>query len=321
MDLNTIQTGDCREVLPQVAPESIAACLTDPPYNYEFIGRKWDDAEVRRRLGRVKESSTLVKNIPYGSGLAGGTRNPRWYERNRQNVVDYQEWCEQWGKQLYRVCKAGAPVAVFSSTRTAAHIQVALEEAGFYARDVLVYRRHAGIPKGLNAGSKLRKLGRKDADAWEGWHSCFRNEWEAIVLVQKPLITSYLDTIDKTGVGLFKTVNRDGSFQSNILEGFGRGKVDDNPRATDSHCTVKPLGLMMRLIDLLVPKAENNVILDPFAGTGTTLLAAKRLGYQYIGIEIESRYVRVANKRLGSHSEVDESQFSPLTGTVATLFG
>ena len=291
--VNEILRGDCTFVMSKLPPDSIAACITDPPYNYEFIGRKWDNKEINRRLNRVKDSRTLVKNIPYGSGLAGGVRNARWYERNQENVNDYISWCKEWARELYRVCKNGSPVAIFSSTRTAAHIQIALEDAGFYTRDMLVYRRHSGIPKGLNLRKKLEKENHPEADKWDGWHTCFRNEWEAIVLVQKPLLNNYWKTLQETGVGVFKTVNEDGSFQSNILEGYY-----NKSEKKYAHCTVKPLGLIKKLILTLVPKSGSSVILDPFAGSGTTLVAAQQLGYSYTGIEIEKEYVEIIKNRL-----------------------
>lgn len=294
MEKNKVYCGDCKEVLKDFRAESIAACITDPPYNYEFIGRNWDHAEVNRRLERIKDSNTLVKNIPYGSGLAGGVRNKRWYQRNRENILEYQRWCVEWGEQVFRVCKSGAFVAVFSSTRTIAHIQVALEEAGFYARDILVHRKNSGIPKGLNAHKKLQKVGDPDADKWKGWHSCLRNEWQAIAILQKPLINNYIQTIKRTGIGLFHAINEDGSFQSNILEGFQK----DETESFNTHCTVKPLALMKRLIELMVPLSNENIVLDPFAGSGTTLVAAQDLGYPFIGIEIEPAYISIIEKRL-----------------------
>ena len=92
--------GDCRDILFELQAESISCVITDPPYNYEFIGRTWDHAEINRRLTRIQHSSTLVKNIPYGSGLAGGVRNERWYERNRENIVAYRKWCAEWSKRV-----------------------------------------------------------------------------------------------------------------------------------------------------------------------------------------------------------------------------
>ena len=287
--------GDCRDLLKDVPASSIAACITDPPYNYEFIGHKWDPAEIERRLEKVKGSNTLVKNIPYGSGLAGGVRNARWYEKNRKNILDYQKWCLSWGKEVFRVCKPGAIVAAFNSSRTMAHVQVALEEAGFYARDCIVYRRSSGIPKGLNVSAKLEKIGDVDPKKWEGWHSCLRSEWEAVVIVQKPLENNYIETLQKYGVGLFHAARQDGSFQSNILEGLLRGEAED----FNIHCTVKPLPLMLKLVEMLVPRAADNVVLDPFAGSGTTLVAAKQLGLAYLGMEINAEYAAIARQRLG----------------------
>lgn len=292
--LNRIIHGDCREALKKLSPDSISCVVTDPPYNYEFIGRNWDHDEIQRRMTRIQDSSTLIKNIPYGSGLAGGVRNQRWYERNRENVIQYIEWATQWSAQLIRVCKPGAVVAVFSSTRTLAHVQVALESAGFYSRDVLVYRRHSGIPKGLNVEKKLRKNGDEHAEKWSGWHTCLRNEWEAIVVVQKPLLNNYVETIEQFGLGPFKAILADGSFQSNILEGFSKGKDEE----FDEHCTIKPLSLIRKLIELFLPQNDQHTVLDPFAGTGTTLMAAMELSHRAIGIEIEQRYCAIIQKRL-----------------------
>ena len=43
---------------------------------------------------------------------------------------------------------------------------------------------------------------------------------------------------------------------------------------------------------------ENDIILDPFIGTGTTAVAAKRLGRKYIGIELDPQYVQIAEAKL-----------------------
>ena len=106
------------------------------------------------------------------------------------------------------------------------HVQVALEEAGFYARDILVYRRHAGIPKGLNAAKKLAALGDENAEVWSGWHSCLRNEWEAICLLQKPLVDNYITTIREYKVGLLYAEMNGEGFLSNIIENIKKCRAD-----------------------------------------------------------------------------------------------
>ena len=299
--LNTIINGDCREVLKELPDNYISACITDPPYNYEFIGHKWDDTEIQRRKDRVLDSKTLVKNIPYGSGLAGGVRNKRWYEKNRNNILEYEDWCFEWATELFRVCKPGATVLIFNSTRTIAHVQVALEKAGFYARDIVVYRRSSGIPKGINMQKKLEQKGYENPEQMDGWHSCLRSEWEAVCVLQKPLSNNYTETLLEYGTGLFYTKMEGGGFQSNILENIKRDKAPDY----NIHCTVKPLDLMKKLVDIFSPRTKGSIVLDPFAGSGTTLVAAKQAGLDYIGIEVEPTYIDIIEKRL---SDVSDSQ-------------
>ena len=300
---NRVLLGDCRELMKQLPENYIASCITDPPYNYEFIGHKWNHQEIERRKNRIQDSKTLVKNIPYGSGLAGGVRNKRWYQRNRDNILEYENWCLEWAIELYRICKPGASVLVFNSTRTVAHVQVALEEAGFYARDMLVYRRSSGIPKGINMEKKLEQKGYQYAKNWQGWHSCLRNEWEAVCVVQKPLMNNYTQTLLEYGTGLFYTQQEDGGFQSNIIENIKRDKSSDY----NVHCTVKPLELMERLVNIFVPKVSGSIVLDPFAGSGTTLVAAKQAGLDYVGMEIEPNYIEIINKRLESISDLPKT--------------
>ena len=295
MNINKIYNEDCIEGMKKIPNDFIASCITDPPYNYEFIGHKWNSDETKRRIDKSKEtsSSTLVKNIPYGSGLAGGVRNKRWYDKNRQNILDYSKWIEEWGKELYRIMKPGGLVFVFNSTRTIAHVQVALENVGFYARDIIVWRRNSGIPKGLNVAKKLEKMGNEDWKKWEGWHSCLRNEWEAICVVQKPLINNYIETLEKYNVGLFKAKTAEG-FKSNIIEDVKRDKKDD----FNTHPTVKPEDLIKQLVELSVPDYDDNIVLDPFIGSGTTAVVCKKMGIKYIGFELEEEYFNIATERL-----------------------
>jgi site-specific DNA-methyltransferase (adenine-specific) len=68
------------------------------------------------------------------------------------------------------------------------------------------------------------------------------------------------------------------------------------------HPTVKPLKLMEYLIKLVMPP-KDGLLLDPFAGSGTTILAAKRLGFEAIGIEKNANYAQIARARLESYVE------------------
>jgi DNA modification methylase/transcriptional regulator with XRE-family HTH domain len=75
------------------------------------------------------------------------------------------------------------------------------------------------------------------------------------------------------------------------------GKQLSSPQA-NHHPTVKPIKLMSYLITL--GSRPGDVVLDPFAGSGTTCIAAKQLGRKFIGIEREQEYVEIANARLAA---------------------
>ena len=95
------------------------------------------------------------------------------------------------------------------------------------------------------------------------------------------------------------------------LENFEKKKVNDGrdtpidnafqrgeTKRTNTHPTVKPIALMEYLIKMVT--RESQIVLDPFTGSGTTLIAAKKLGRKYIGIELEPEYVKIAEARLNS---------------------
>ena len=72
--------------------------------------------------------------------------------------------------------------------------------------------------------------------------------------------------------------------------------------ATNRHPTVKPTDLMAWLVRLVTP--PGGIVLDPFAGSGSTCVAARREGFFFIGIERELEYVEIARKRVGEINTV-----------------
>lgn len=87
-------------------------------------------------------------------------------------------------------------------------------------------------------------------------------------------------------------------------KGLGEG-LDPNAPALDknSHPTVKALKLMSYLINLITP--PNGTVLDPFMGSGSTGLAARKLDFEFIGIEKEEEYFHIASKRIESNLETN----------------
>lgn len=79
----------------------------------------------------------------------------------------------------------------------------------------------------------------------------------------------------------------------------------------NNHPTVKPIALMRYLLKLLAPPG-NPIVLDPFAGSGSTLVAAKELGIRFIGIEEEPEYHAIAEARIKAVKQEEQLEL-PLT--------
>jgi hypothetical protein len=76
----------------------------------------------------------------------------------------------------------------------------------------------------------------------------------------------------------------------------GDGSPVRIPTAQNHHPTVKPIALMRYLLTLVTP--PGGIVLDPFAGSGTTLVACAELGLSAIGVELKEEYAEIAARRI-----------------------
>ena len=81
------------------------------------------------------------------------------------------------------------------------------------------------------------------------------------------------------------------------------GKQLSSPQK-NNHPTVKPIALMEYLIKMITPKG--GVVLDPFMGSGTTGVACNNLDYNFIGIEFDTEYFKIAEKRINNYAAQQE---------------
>jgi len=96
-------------------------------------------------------------------------------------------------------------------------------------------------------------------------------------------------------------------------------RIKHNTRRDEHPCQL-PIHLLERVI--LMSSDEGDVVLDPFSGTGTTAIAAKRLGRRYLGLELDPQYVQISRQKLNntpSDSHVNEVWVSQYLGRIVTL--
>ena len=99
----------------------------------------------------------------------------------------------------------------------------------------------------------------------------------------------------------------EGGFKNDSGRGIARDKPYDPVKYRNNHPTVKPLKLMRYLITLIMPP-KDGVLLDPFAGSGSTIIAAHQLGVKAIGIEKQAEYVEIAKKRLEYYKSFEDEK-------------
>jgi DNA modification methylase len=152
-----VLVGDCREVLSTMEANSIDACVCDPPYGLEFMGKEWDrlvDPQYQK-FGEMS-SGNILHDTP-----AFGIRHRNHDEKNVGRLTEerraMQAWHETWAREVYRVLKPGAHLLAFSGTRTSHRMVCAIEDAGFEIRDCLMWLYGSGFPKSLDVSKALDK--------------------------------------------------------------------------------------------------------------------------------------------------------------------
>lgn len=165
---------------------------------------------------------------------------------------------------------------------------------------------------------KITESHSEEAKAWEGWGTGVKPNHEPAILARKPMDGTLATNVLEHGTGALNIeASRHGerwpnnvAVDEDATEQLGdRAHYFYCPRAGRServkvdgvsHPTVKPLELMRWIVRLVTP--PGGVVLDPFAGSGSTLEAARLEGFSSIGMERDPAFVKIIEHRLGLES-------------------
>jgi site-specific DNA-methyltransferase (adenine-specific) len=207
----------------------------------------------------------------------------------RTSVEKYSEWLDSWLSKIVRIMKPNASIYICGDWRSSAAIQ-RVGEKYFIPQNRITWEREKG------RGAK------------SNWKNCSEDIWfftvsedyyfnvEAVMLKRK-VIAPYTR---EDGAPKDWSESENGRFRlthpSNIWTDL-TVPYWSMPENTD-HPTQKPEKLLAKVI--LAASKKGDVVFDPFNGSGTTTVVAKKLGRHYLGVEIDETYCCLALKRLAS---------------------
>lgn len=295
--------GDSIELVKKMPSASIHAIISDIPYG---IGvEDWDILHANTNSAFCGSSSAQKRAGDIfkrrGKPLNG------WSGADKNIPLEYQKWCASWAPYWLRALKPGGTCFIFAGRRFAHRCVCALEDAGFTFKDELAWVKNCAPHRAQRLSSIFsRRKDQLNEKFWKDWRIAnLRPLFEPILWFQKPykIGSTIADNALEHKVGAWN--------ESAILKynkGEDRVKINsnvisviDNAGDKGLHPTQKPLKLMELLISLVT--LENQIILDPFMGSGTTCLAARILNRNYIGIDIDKNNVATAKRRIKSFEQ------------------
>ncbi len=290
--INEVIKGDSLKILKLIKDQTIDAIISDIPYGISY--EEWDVLHNNTNSALLGASTAQKKAGPVfqhrGKPLNG------WSEADKKIAKEYQQWCGSWAYEWLRVLKPGASVFIFAGRRMAPRCICALEDAGFTFKDMIAWMKDKAPHRAQRISVIYNR--RKDFEneqKWTGWRvGNLRPIFEPILWFTKPytLGGTLADNVRDYGVGAF---NND-AWKNYTDDCSNTIKVVSKKSDHGLHPTQKPIELLRALIELST--VENQLVLDPFCGSGSTLLAAYELKRNYIGIDNNANYVEVAKKRL-----------------------
>ena len=195
-------------------------------------------------------------------------------------LADYDGFTRAWLAEARRILKPNGTLWVIGSYHNIFRVGAALQDEGFWILNDIIWRKSNPMPN------------------FRGTR--FTNAHETLIWASRNEDSRY--TFNYRAM---KALNDELQMRSDWLIPICAGGERLKEDGAKAHPTQKPEALLYRV--LLACTEPGDVVLDPFFGTGTTGAVARRLGRRWIGIERESRYVRVAEQRIAATLALDES--------------
>ena len=203
--------------------------------------------------------------------------NDKWDQFKSFN--DYDNFCENWLKECKRVLKDNGSIWVIGTYHNIFRLGYHMQNIGFWILNDVIWKKNNPMPN------------------FRGTR--FTNAHETLIWASKNKKSKYTFNYQS-----LKCLNDDLQMRSDWTLPICNGSERVKKNGKKVHSTQKPESLLLRI--LLASTNKNDFVFDPFLGTGTTAVVAKKLGRNYFGIEREKKYFNTAKQRLEKTIKIED---------------
>ena len=209
--------------------------------------------------------------------------NDKWDQF--ENFKKYDDFTYEWLSECKRILKKDGAIWVIGSYHNIFRVGTAIHNLGFWILNDVIWNKNNQMPN------------------FRGTR--FTNAHETLIWASKSEKSKYTFNYQS-----LKCLNDDLQMRSNWDLPICNGSERLKKNGKKIHSTQKPEALLHRI--LLATSNKNDLILDPFLGSGTTATVAKKLGRNYFGIEKEKNYFKAAEQRIKATKPIEDDLLDTL---------
>lgn len=271
----TLYNTDCLSWLAKQAEQSIHAVVTDPPYGANEY--------TRDELAKLRAGRGGIWRIP--PTIGGHTRSPlpRFTDMTKSDLEYMRDFFTAWATVLLPVLVPGAHVMVACNPLVSPYLSMAFIDAGLERRGEIIRRVQT-----MRGGDRPKNA----HDEFPDVSVMPRSQFEPWLLFRRPIeCRTVADNLRKYKAGGLRRISEKQPF-GDVIRSAPTGTKE---REIANHPSLKPQSFLRQVVRASLPLGEG-VVLDPFAGSGSTLAAAEAVGYASIGLERDPDYFELGKQ-------------------------
>ena len=263
--------------------------------SYSIIKNKIVNGNCIEELKKIPEKSfdLIFADPPYNLQLGENLERPDNSKVSSVNDLwdkfkdfeSYDKFSNRWLEECKRVLKDNGSIWVIGSYHNIFRLGYHLQNLEFWILNDVIWRKNNPMPNFRGAR--------------------FTNAHETLIWASKNKKSKYTFNYQS-----LKCLNDDLQMRSDWLLPICNGKERLKKKGKKIHSTQKPESLLHRII--LATTNKGDYILDPFLGTGTTAVVAKKLGREFYGIEKNKKYFVESKKRINKTKKIDDENLDTI---------